>query len=152
MRLASIVLALVATPALAGPWVCKEQTDRMDGHVTRYWFVDSSNQEAIMPWSRPAPGRLVVGSGPLPVSAIIPDDGIVGCTSRAPCPARISIDGNLLDATFLPVTDFTVAADIDPAVLAAAHQVKVEVPVFQSRPAVFTFDLPGQAPASCPLL
>lgn len=45
-----------------------------------------------------------------------------------------------------------VAADIDPGQLAQAHQVKVEVPVFQSRPVVYVFDLPGQAPANCPLL
>lgn len=145
-----LLLAMATLPAAAGPWVCDEKTDRMDGSVSRSWLVDSTNREAVMPWSTPTTARLVVGASYTIV--VIPDDGIVDCPSKVNCAGRLNIDGKMVAAKFgaplLPVMDI----EIDPQRLAQAHQVKVEVPVFQSRPAVFTFDLPGQAPASCPLL
>lgn len=150
LKLSPLLLAMVTLPAAAGPWVCDEKTDRMDGSVSRAWIVDSTNREAVMPWSTPATGRLVVYVNR--VQTIIPDDGVVNCSMRAPCPARIAIDGHLVDdAQFRSLTDWSVSAHIDPQLLAQAHQVKVEVPVFQSRPAVYVFDLPGQAPVNCPL-
>lgn len=153
LKISSIILALVATPALAGNWTCEERTDRMDGSVHRSWSAESSNWGRGQPWSGMSKAYLTVAADEaMPMAVLLPIDSILDCPRRGACPARVSIDGKMVSVAFQALDNDVVAAAIEPADLAAAHQVKVEVPLYRQGPSILVFDLPGQAPASCPLL
>jgi hypothetical protein len=130
-------LTTLATIAQAEPLECHSRKDEMTGKVSHSASVLSSNRVAPLPWEKPDTGVMLQSSSG--VSVLLPGVGIVECRA---CDVRVKVDGVLRTVRGEESGQWL---GLDGLNVMGAREVVIEVPVFRSKGAVFTFEPVGPA-------